>query len=313
MDTKQRRRHQRGLDRIFYASPDDIFELVLQRGGAGSYPDAPSRRMACDADGTIGGQRRSAGDGALGQISAGNMTVAQDEEMAGFAYGSSTKGEYTFYIFPELRDLEGIFLSGPINNQMTEVASSGDTTNTWDGTWTQRIADFDDSDSQTLTSYRTEITSLAVNNVRGVRALDPNTGGTSKRLRAFHVYGTISAGETPDRLLWIDNDDDLEFSQPQDYGDVPRGSAEDHIVYLKNNSASLAANTVQVTAEDLFGGSGSWYTFDDGTGFSATKTLASSIGNGANSPDITIRRITPDAATLGVHAARAYVSVGSWT
>jgi len=269
--------------------------------------------MACDADGCIGVIRRSDGADAAGEIAASSMTTLQSEDGGSFSWGASTKGGYIFIIFPELREFDGIFMSADVASAFSQVSSSGDTTNSWDGTWTQRIANFDDSAGPSLDAYRDGITSTAVSNVRGVRSLDPRTGGALKRVVAFHIYGTIAAGETPDRLLWVDNDDDLEFSLPQDYGDIPRGSAEDHVVYLTNNSASLSAGTVQVTAEDLYGGSGAWYTFDDGTGFSATKALAASISNGANSPNITIRRITPDAETLGVHAGRAYVSVGSWT
>lgn len=280
---------------------------------AGAFPDAPSRRMALDVDGSLGGSRFASGTQALQEFTDPEMVTLQKEDLILVTIGGGSQpDEYFFYIFPELREFDGIYIRANIINILSTVHSSGDTTNTFDGTWTQRIANYDDSAVASLTTYRTEITSTAVPNVRGIRGQFDATG-SGKSLSGFHIYGEISAGETPDRLLWIDNDDDLEFSKPQDYGDVPRGSAEDHVVYLKNNSALLAANSVQVTAEDLVGGSGGWYTFDDGTGFSATKSLASSISNGANSPNITIRRITPDAETLGVHAARAFVSVGSWT
>lgn len=318
MDTKQRRRIQRGIDRIFYAGGDGIRSVPMLRGGAGSYPDVPSRRMAHDADGTefiyvrTNNSIVAADNSDHVEFNGENPNLGRDLVVL---LGSAVHGMTT--IFPELREVDGFH--GRINrnnNTPNEVETSGDTTNGRDGTWTSRIASYSATlDTGNIDEYRDSITSLAVSNVRGLRWRKDFHGlaGRTETLRLFHVYGEISSGETPDRLLWIDNDDDLEFSLPIDYGDVPRGSASDHVVYLTNNSASLSAGSVQVTAESLYLGSGSWYTFDDGTGFSSTKSLASSIANGANSPDITIRRIIPDAETLGLHAARAFVSVGSWT
>ncbi len=313
LDTKQRIRHQRGFDRIFYASPSEVREILMVRGGAGSYVDAPARRMALHDDGSIGGKRQASNDELLFEFSGANMATMQNEDLSSVNIGGgSQSAEYVFIIFPELREFDGIFLGASQINIWAAVHSSGDSTNTFDGTFTQRISNFDDSATGTLTAYRTEITSLAVSNVRMVRANYASTG-SSKNVVAYHIYGEISAAESPDRLLWFDDDDDLEFSKPQDYGDKPRGSAEDHIVYLKNNSASLSANSVQVTAQDLFGGSGGWLTFNDGTGFSSTKALASAIANGADSPNITIRVIRPDSAALNLHSANSYANVGSWT
>ncbi len=138
------------------------------------------------------------------------------------------------------------------------------------------------------------------------------TDGGGYGVLCWHVYGEISASETPDRLLYIDNATALEFKKPKDYGDVARGSAETYAMKLRNNSASLTASTVQLIAEALFQGSGAWYDFDEGSGFTATLSLASSIANGADSPVITVRRITPDAEALGLHEGRLQVSVGSW-
>ena len=282
---------------------------------AGSYSDAPSRRMAIDDDGTVGlsqvvldGIRQSVVD-----VSAANKENLNDEEAGDvLTTGGGSNDMKLIWIFPELREFDGYFARGKDAGDPFDGEYSGNTTNGWDGTWTEFRASASEGTLVVIPDYRDDITSQAVSNVRSVRFHNFGGGGGAG-WSACHLYGEISAGETPDRLLWFDNDDDLEFSLPQDYGDVPRGSAEDHVVYLKNNSAGLSANSVQVTAEDLFLGSGSWYTFDDGTGFASTKSLASSIGNGASSPDITIRRITPDAETLGLHATRAYANVGSWT
>lgn len=284
---------------------------------AGSYADVPSRRMAWDDDGTVAHYSR-ANARVLTEMSAAQRTELNDEDntLSGLPGGiGGNQDGYFGWIFPELREFDGSFIAynAATDHGTRTLQTSGDTTNGIDGTWTTRDADYAQSGLTYPDTYRTAIQSFAVSNVRGVRHTITLNGGGTSNARTYHLYGEISPGETPDRLLWFDNDTDLEFSKPQDYGDAPRGSAEDHVVYLKNNSASLSANTVQITAEDLYLGSGAWYTFDDGTGFAATKQLASAIGSAANSPDVTIRCIRPDAATLGLHSARAYANVGSWT
>lgn len=279
---------------------------------AGFYQDVPSRRMPWDTDGTVLVYNRD--NAASREIAQADMTELNDEDGVNRVITSENAFGFLVHIFPELREFDGYFIARHSGGDggFGEVETSPDTTNGIDGTWTQRSANIPDP-TVVSPDYRTSITSFAVASQRAVRARkNSNTGGQDDEMQAVHIYGEISAGETPDRLLWFDNDDDLEFSKPQDYGDAPRGSASDHVTYLKNNSGSLTASSVQVTAEALFLLSGAWYTFDDGTGFSATKALAAAIGPGANSPDITIRRIIPDAEVFGLHAARAFVNVGTW-
>jgi len=270
--------------------------------------------MAYDTDGSI--VTLTADNEPTGLMSAANVTNLSNESGGNINTAPINDNQLGWigFLFPELREFDGMFVARETGGDggYGAVESSVDTTNTIDGTWIEQTANIVDGTIVTP-AYRT-VVSFAVSSVRAVRLRKSSiTGGDDEFIQCVHLYGEISAAQTPDRLVWIDNDDDLEFSLPQDYGDVPRGSASLHTVYLHNNSASLAANSVQVTAEALVGASGGWYTFDDGTGFSATKALASSISNGANSPNIIIKRVIPDDEVTGLHAARAFVSVGSWT
>lgn len=279
---------------------------------AGSYPDVPSRRMAVDADGSVFVYRENLGF-PLTELTGASVTELNDEDNTTVLTLFNNQAREYMWIFPELREFDGMFIgaTGNSGGSVWGVSTSGDTTNGIDGTFTQRAAPAQSNAASTYSGYRgSTLKSYAVSNVRCVRG--NMTDGNDGSLQSMHVYGEIAAGETPDRLLWFDNDDDLEFSKPQDYGDKPRGSAEDHVVYLKNNSASLTASSVQITAEDLYLGSGGWFTFSEGGAFSGTLALASSIANGTNSPDITVRCIRPDAAQLGLHAARVYANTGSW-
>jgi len=272
--------------------------------------------MAMDADGTIWA-RYGLGQPVTEWPSA-NVTELSDEDdnnlsVRGWANGQGTA--QFVWIFPELREIDGFY--GRYNNPtISLVETSVDTTNGKDGTWVQAIADYDDSSGiDTFDSYRDEITSLAISSQRAIRARGgvDNSGSETLLVQSWHMYGEISAGETPDRLLWIDEITGLEFTLPLDYGDVPRGSARDRLTRLKNNSGSLTATTLQITAEDLFRGSGAWYTFDvGGGGFQSTNSDIASLGAGATSGLITIRQIIPDSEILGVHAGRAYVNVDSW-
>lgn len=287
---------------------------------AGSYPDVPSRRMALDADGSIFLYGRSID--VMREANAAERASLNSEEHVSSAVDLSTHGpgDYeTGWLFPELRELDGVFIvvdDGADANEVRDVESSGDTTNLRDGSWGTEVADYTANEADTYARYRDDITSLASSSKRGIRYLKfaSTSAGHTEDLQSFMVYGEIAAGETPDRLLWVDNDTGSEFGLPIDYGDIPRGSAEEREVLLRNNSGSLTAAAVQITAGNLYLDSDSWYTFKEAAGsYQGTLPLSSSIGAGSDSPVLTIRRNTPDDETTGLHAARAFASVGSWS
>jgi hypothetical protein len=268
--------------------------------------------MAWDADGSVGVKRVPTGTEALTEISASDKAIANNEQESQCSSAMDSSGGAMFgVIFPELREVDGIYAVVTDGDRIGAVQVSADTTNGVDGTWTQVVADLDDTDIVVIPGHRTNITSLAATAQRAIRlfrTVDP------RGFKKLHIYGQISPGETPDRLLWIDETTGLEFASAQDYGDVPRGSARDIGVRLMNNSASLTAATIQYTAEDLYLGSGAWYTFTvpGGSTYSSTQGLAS-LGAGATSGLISARQIVPDDANLGLHAARFYTDVTSWS
>lgn len=285
---------------------------------AGSYPNVPSRRMAWDADGCVS-LYWSATTAAV-ELNASEQVEFNDEDYVKISPWPTLADFYVGVIFPELREIDGYVFVGDGNGTTSSTAlveGSGDTTNGRDGLWSTIAASYSWTKNGDLTSYRTDIQTAAVSNQRGIRLNWDSwdqTGPSVDEPVLLHLYGTIATGETPDRLLWVDNATGSEFGLPIDYGDIPRGSAEDTEVKLRNNSGTLTASSVQVTAEALYLASGSWYTFKEAGGsFQATLPLASSIGAGADSPVLTVRRITPDAETLGLHAGRAFASVGSWS
>lgn len=280
---------------------------------AGLYQDAPSRRMAPDVDGTVGVQGLIGG--AMSDISAANMAIVNDESNNGWLVSVTGSGaRYFVWLFPELRELDGIFyayMSGAARSTPTLVESAANTTNGIDGTWTSRIANITDYGT-TYDKFRDNITSLAVPTEKGIR-VTMTTGAGGLGIQSCHLYGIISAGETPDRILFLDPDNaDATFTKPLDYGEVPRGQTTTGTFKVKNNSATKTINTIQVTAEDLYLNAGGWYTFgDDAVNYQATFAVGN-LGPGATKL-VYLKQVIPNAETLGLQTGRIKASHASVT
>lgn len=291
---------------------------------AGSYANVPGRRVAWDDDGTvgvyfIGGAADVTAPGgpwtAIPAATAENLNSEENADFLGVGT-SNTSQNWACLIFPELRDLKGFFSRvRAATSGGHRVDTSADTTNGLDGTWTNRsTADTGWTGIGALDDYRDSIASLSVSGIRSVRFKFQGANVAEQWFwRNLHVYASIASGQTPDRLLWIDDTTGLEFVLDKDYGDIPRGSARDIIIKLKNNSGSLTANTIAGAREDLYLGSAAWYTYSIGGGAYGSTFSITSLAAGATSSAITLRQDVADAATLSVHAARAYVTVASWT
>ncbi len=280
------------------------------------YDEAPSRRMAWDADGTVLTSRKEL-SGVLGNEGASNMAELNDEDNTMVTPVSGHDGNSNFYwthTFPELREFDGIFVGGDLSNasEPKSMASSGDTTNGADGTWTQRIADMDNHGS-VYDKFRNNIVSQAVQSVKGVR-VEWRVGNTANgKVMAIHLYGKISPGETPDRIIFLDTENsDAEFTKVLDFGDKPRGQTTTRTFKIKNNSSTKTINTIQITAEDLYLNAGDWYAFgDDGVVYQATHDVGN-LGPGVTEL-VHLKQIIPDAETLGLQIGRILVSHASVT
>jgi len=277
---------------------------------AGAYPDVPGRRMGWDSDGTVCVWRRL-NVAQLTEATASQRAELNDEDDVNVVAQSSAW--HVYFIFPEQREVDGIYVKiGAYTNAIGDVGISADTTNGLDGAWSTLISDYPDSTNPPgYPGYRENIVSTAGSNARGLYVYFQR----DLWLRAVHLYGEISPGQTPDRLLFIDESTGLEFQLPKDYGDVPRGSARDFQMRLKNNSTvagnNVTLNNIQLTAEDLFLGSGAWYTFSvGGSAFAGTVQIAS-LAPEAASQLIVCRQVIPVDETLGPHAGRAKATVGS--
>lgn len=281
---------------------------------AGNYPDQPSRRMGIDGDGTIGlysGNNPANFCQGWTEMSGPQMSEINDEDESSVLSGAGGGNDINLaFIFPELREFDGYFYR-TIEGSLT-IQTSADTTNGCDGTWAS-LTTVTGTKQQVRPDYRTDIVSAASSAIRGVR-FNSGGGGGGYNVKVFHPYGEISPGETPDRLLFIDEATGLEFTKPRDYGNVPRGSSEDVTWRIKNNSASLQANTIQYTTEELYldAGGDFTHTLPGGASFQATQQIAS-LAAATTSGLITTRRITSGTAVLGLRSGRTYLNVSSWS
>lgn len=291
---------------------------------AGAYPDNVARRMAWDADGSMV-LIASGADGPLGQsvspiatsyvvASTANKEALNDEDLATAVQANIARASvHHCILFPEQREIDGIYWSthGIATSQWTD--HSVNSTNGSDGTWVDMSvggAGADPSDG-----YRDNIISQVLSNIVAVRAFigrSQVSSGTN-RYKTLHYYGSITPSGTPDRLLFLDPDNaDAEFTKPLDFGDVPRGQTQTDTFKVKNNSSTVTANTVQVTAEDLTGGAGSWYEFsEDDVAYQGTINLGNISAAGTKL--VFVRQVVPDAQTPGLYVARVKANQASWS
>jgi len=297
---------------------------------AGSYPDAPGRKMNTYADGTIllGGTTKSGGspDILAGVLTdqtgtAAHLIFEDHKEDTNTTWGDNTAGGVWggIFIFPELRDIDGTYILGNGFNTVG-LLHSADTTNGLDGTWTLQSSVLDTvrrvpSWVEVIPDYREGIYEWSATSKRAVQFWYQNDSGLdSNYLREFHVYGEIASGETPDRLLFIDDDTGLEYAIPQDWGNRPRGAAADKDIRVKNNSGSLQANSITIGRGRTETGppdASGWYTMDNGSGFGSSVSITSLT---AGSEDTwTLRQILPTTAVPGLYETWISYDATSWT
>lgn len=315
---------------------------------AGSYPDAPWRRMAWDEDGTIFWHATTLTPYFTGTVMPGfERTVVEkgyannEETLANNGFsdieginnggGGGSLNHAYYIIFPELRDVYGVAywaIAGNSGSFMvpTDFEYSTNTTNGIDGDWVSIYPTYPiQSVVYALYSwdhwYRIGIVTdapLPVSGVRGLRWIQLIPSGLIAQgyWNHIHIYGDKSTGATPDRLLFIDNDTGLEFTGPLDWGDVPRGTTLTHQIKVKNNSATLTANTIVLDFEALTGVSDTWHTMSDSGGAFGGTLNITSIAPTASYPaanTITIKLIVGDAENLGLQSCRLQASTTSWT
>ncbi len=293
-----------------------------------TYPDVPGRRMAWDEDGTI---VTYSTQGALGSPSASNgglyympyvelsasalaggNSESRTDWLIGTGQGSPTK-LYTIFMFPEKREVDGIYINTK-NTGTYWVYGSSDTTTGLDGSWSEMTTG-GQSTSTTVDDFRDSIYSLALSNIRSIRMATNSTSyGSTQYIYMAHWYGRITPGETTDRLIFTDPlASDAEFTKLLDWVDSPQSQTRTRQIRVKNNSSTRTANSVTLSVEALTGTADTWYTFSlvDYGPWTSTLNIGGLGPGGAKS--FYVKQTIPDAAAVGSYVSRIQALQGSWS
>lgn len=294
---------------------------------AGLYPDVPSHRMPYHADGSV--VFRINGDGTPTEMSAVDVAKINDE---GADYAKTNNGVlgttvYVGVLFPEKRNLLGYFLcakrlSSSAQMTVSTIEVSSDSTNGVDGTWTSLGTPAWENDPAGLSfKLRENIASVSQLGITGVRFkfyLYIATSSYEFAINAMHFYGVIASGENPNRLeLWDSAGTARLGGADMDWGNAARGSSDDIEFTVKNISATQTANDITVAieaspTETTPPVAGQHLLSDDGTNFASYLEIGN-LAPGAVSSVLTLRRITPDDAVLGLWVTKVVATPDSMT
>jgi hypothetical protein len=285
---------------------------------AGNYTDPPGHRIPFDIDGTIGFQITPAG--VVTTVANSNLVNVNDESNTGT--WTSPTGPGTWYIgffFPELRYLDHYYFEAASTAATpAKLQWSDDTTNGLDGTWHDIVNPWILDTGSPIDGYRQEINGISVSGAKALRVQITSGGSVPLIFAAMHLYGTYETGENPDRLeIWKADGSARIAPVTLDWGNAPRGSSADVHFKIKNLSATLTANDVDVTIASATDSSPSFagshvFSDDGGSSFFSSLTIAS-ISPGGFSPELIMRRVTPSNAQLSLWAARLLATPDSMT
>lgn len=280
------------------------------------------RKMALSVDGTVvGWNNTTAGAGLVNVLSAGDMQQIDGESPAKVASTAMGAGSTSFIyvIFPELRDLTGWLIRGSASTPaLSQMATSPDTTNGADGTWTAiTVAGGGSSGANTTGTdwWRASAPAALTGSVTGIKGIriQVNPSGGSGFIQGLHIFGKKTTGQTADDVIFLDLGLVSEITADYDYGDVPAASANrDVTLAVKNVAPAHTANNIVL---DFVGSNPGDYnvSIDGGSSFGTTKTITSLVA--AASQPIVVRFIPP-AASAGNYTPRAAqirAVVTSWT
>lgn len=290
---------------------------------AGSYDDAPGLRMAYDRDGTVIVRRATATNTIVDTLLTSDLLLINDEDADVFTIVPKGGDIDFIFIFPELRDIVAYTSHG---NGAGEVQAyhgirwSANTTNGIDGTWTNAGQNYAFYNGFDKIGLRNDPTTLSLSGVKALSFGTQQDGGAVSggphQLYCFHLYGQPAAGANPDRLrLWHGTTNAEVGPAHFDFGDVERSDVDTITFRVKNNSATLTANSIIVSMEalsDTTPTNVSAFEFSDGGSYSASLNIGN-LAAGALSSVITMRRTTPVNAALALWWTRVLAVAGSWT
>lgn len=289
---------------------------------AGSYPDVPGRRFAYHLDGTFLVRRYAAGS--VGDISS-SMPSINNHDQASYLRldneNSTASGRYIAFVFPELRNIDGYFIrfstSAGGNFTIQDIEVSSDTTDGAGGTWTS-VSPTWTAQSAMSPNWRQNITGLSATNVKAIkfRFTWTTSSNSWSNYEVFfydmHFYGSVVAGENPNRLrAWHPTLDQEVSGAYFDFADIAQGTQLTKQFRIKNDSATLTAQNITLSQDDIPGG-GMGVTFStDGTTFTSPLVIGN-IAPGATSSILYVRRTVGPSETVQLRASLIKAIASSW-
>ena len=288
------------------------------------YAEVAEHRMPYDIDGTEVGFRSMSDINTIDQIIGNGLALWLDSTAKGnlnkenrsqsWKVADYRLGAAFWFFFPELREVNKVAFHWGSTTASTFVSQtiqgSADTTNGVDGTWETGVYTIPAANTD-MDHWRNKIFTLSFSGP--VKAIRIGFRETSPQfddlyLCGIHFYGRKAAGEQPDDVALTDASG-VELTSLIDFGDQPEGTTEIQSFKIKNTSSSKIANNVNIQLNHgdftiSFSQDGPWQSVLD----------ISSIGPGSLSSTIFVRnQLGPPLLTLGPKAARAIVTVGTWS
>jgi len=278
-----------------------------------TYSSYAGHRMAYHLDGTT--VYRIDTNNTITQLNSTQIGYLNDESTSSYAVGERA---HIVFIFPQLRDLTHYFIGREgtsYNGGAGTFEISSDTTTGLDGSWST-IASPYVLGNNTVPNYRT-INALSSSGIKAVRIENGSTYGGSLNFTAIHLFGTLSSGETPNRLdLWHPTLNQRVSASYFDFGDKQQSTVTNISFRVKNQSSTQTANTIVVsmaTLTDLSPTAIGNYTLNlNGGSFASTQTI-SSLAPNATSDVLTLKLNNPSNAALSLWAGTVKALATSWT
>lgn len=130
--------------------------------------------------------------------------------------------------------------------------------------------------------------------------------------KAIHLYGSVPAAQNPNRLrAWHPTLDQEVGASHFDFADIAQGTQLTKQFRLKNNSATLTAQNVTLSQDNIDGGGMALEFSDNGTAY----TTSLNIGNlaaGATSSVLYVRRTVGAAEPVQLRASLIKAIATGW-
>jgi hypothetical protein len=273
--------------------------------------------MPYDTDGSTGLYAlTSLGNGTLTELSSTNMQQLNDESDSTSIGEPNENTTLSIYIiFPELRDLDGYFLTISTATILGNIVwgpfqGSTNTTNGLDGSWSNIDSTADGLfNVATIPNYRSMIHTVSATGLAGVRFLVTNNSGAhNAAIPTLHLYGQPSSGANPDSLRFYNSAGTAELSTVIDEGDIARSAVQVLPFTVKNISATKTASSINITTATLTDASPSLlpqFEFSsDGITFSSPPFSIGSLAPGATTSTLYVQDTVNASAALSVWALR---------